>query len=245
MQGVLFFMNASGLEMLQYTKADMRKGLSIYQFVVPDYVDLVEARLESPGATIRSPYSIEVYARDGSRVAIEIDTHPLIDGGEVIAVIGVARDLVIERRLQEAISRANMNLENLFESLPIGVLLTTAEGRITNANQTAATLLGARDANALFGESVMNLWGGGDTAVATDLREAFTQAGGLRERFIGKTCYGTPLKCDVLTQPLGQETDRRGTMILMIDIRNSSNYSAASFRQKNCIPGRTHCRRRA
>lgn len=216
--GVLFFMNASGLEMLQYTKADMRKGLSIYQFVVPGYVDLVEARLESPGATIRSPYSIEVYARDGSRVAIEIDTHPLIDGGEVIAVIGVARDLVIERRLQEAISRANMNLENLFESLPIGVLLTTAEGRITNANQTAATLLGARDANALFGESVMNLWGGGDTAVATGLREAFAQAGGLRERFIGKTCYGTPLKCDVLTQPLGQETESQGHLVLMIDI---------------------------
>ncbi|MEA3366379.1 MAG: PAS domain-containing protein, partial [Candidatus Hydrogenedentes bacterium] len=140
--GVLFFINEPGLKLLKYDKGQMGRGLSIYEFVVPDYVDLVEARLESPGAAIRSPYSIEVYARDGSRIPIEIDTHPLFGAeGDVIAVIGVARNLFIERRLQKAITRANINLDNLFESLPIGVLLTEAEGRITNANQTAAAML--------------------------------------------------------------------------------------------------------
>lgn len=217
--GVLFFMNEPGLKLLKYDKSQMKTGLSIYQFVVPDYVDLVEARLESPGAAIRSPYSIEVYARDGSRVPVEIDTRPLFgDEGDVIAVIGVARDLVVERRLQEAISKANMNLENLFESLPIGVLLTDADGRITNANQTVATLLGARNANALFGESVVDMWGGDDSVIGAALLDALRKRGELRERFLGKTCFGTPLKCDVLAQPLGQGTESRGHLILIIDI---------------------------
>ncbi|HQE84170.1 MAG TPA: ATP-binding protein [Candidatus Hydrogenedentes bacterium] len=217
--GVLFFINESGLEMLKYTRGQLHEGLSIYQFVVPDYVDLVEARLESPGAAIRSPYSIEVYARDGSRVPLEIDTHPLFgDEGDVIAVIGVARNLVLERRLQETISRANMNLENLFESLPIGVLLANADGCITNANQTAARLLGARDANTLISDSIFGLWGGEDSAVAAGLREALEKGLELRERFIGKTGHGTPVKCDVLAQPMGHDPEAHGHLILIIDV---------------------------
>ncbi len=217
--GVLFFINASGLEMLKYTPAEMRPGLSIYQFVVPDYVDLVEARLESPGATIRSPYSIEVYARDGSRIPFEIDTHPLFDdNGDMIAVVGVARSLVLERRLQEAISRANMNLENLFEILPIGVLLANPDGCITNANQMAASLLGARDPNAVIGSSAIDLWGGEDSEAAETLREALAKGLELHQRFIGKTSHGTPLKCDILAQPLGEGAKAQGQLILIIDI---------------------------
>ena len=217
--GVLFFINASGLETLKYTPEDMRPGLSIYQFVVPDYIDLVEARLESPRAAIRSPYSIEIYTRDGFRIPFEIDTHPLFDDhGDMIAVVGVARSLVLERRLQEAISRANMNLENLFESLPIGVLLANPDGCVTNANPMAATLLGARDVNALLGDSAINLWGGEDSKTAEAIRQALAKGRELHLRFIGKTSHGTPLKCEILAQPLGEGPNTQGQLLLIIDI---------------------------
>ena len=217
--GVLFFINEPGLKLLKYDKGGFRAGLSIYQFVVPDYADLVEARLESPGAAIRSPYSIEVYARDGSRIPIEIDTRPLFGpGGEVIAVVGAARDLVIERRLQEAMSEANISLENLVESLPVGVLLTDPDSRITDANQTAADMLGVRDVNALLGESALALWGGTESSIGAALKNAVEAGGRIRERFIGNTCHGAPLKCDVLAQPLGQHDEARGHLVLIIDV---------------------------
>ncbi len=217
--GALFFINEPGLKLLKYDKGGFRPGLSIYQFVVPDYADLVEARLESPGAAIRSPYSIEVYARDGARVPIEIDTRPLFGpGGEVIAVVGAARDLVIERRLQEAMSEANISLENLVESLPIGVVLTDPEGQIMNANQTAAAMLGVRDVNALLGESALDLWGGVESSLGAALKDAVKTGGHMRERFIGNTSHGAPLKCDVLAQPLGQHAAVHGHLLLIIDV---------------------------
>ena len=216
--GVLFFINASGLEMLKYTPAEMRPGLSIYQFVVPDYVDLVE-RVSNPPAR---PSGLPIPSRStpATAPAFRLKSIPTLfdDNGDMIAVVGVARSLVLERRLQEAISRANMNLENLFEIRPFGGLLANPDGCINNANQMAASLLGARDPNAVIGSSAIDLWGGEDSEAAEALREALAKGRELHQRFIGKTSHGTPLKCDILAQPLGEGAKAQGQLILIIDI---------------------------
>lgn len=217
--GVLFFINDRGLELLKYSREDLFDGMSIYDFVVPDYLDLVEARLESPGAVVRSPYSIEVYAKDGARVPIEIDTRPIFAReGEVIAVAGLARDLRLERRLQDELSRSYADLECLFDALPVGVIMTRTDGRIINANPVAIALCGAADVNDLVGVNARTLWEGGCKEAGEAVTRALASSITVRRRCVGATRFGAHLQCDLTAQPMMRDGEPCGFLILIIDV---------------------------
>jgi PAS domain S-box-containing protein len=96
--GNFLYINDAGLDSIRYTRDDLLDGLSIYDVVVSKYIDLVEERMSAPGAGKSSPFTIEVYAKDGGRIPMEIDTGVLMDqSGGSNAVVGIARDLRLER----------------------------------------------------------------------------------------------------------------------------------------------------
>jgi two-component system, NtrC family, sensor kinase len=218
--GTLIFVNDAGLEMLNYERRDIYDGMSIYAFVVPDYNDLVESRLENPGAIYRSPFAIEVYGKDGDRVPMEFDARPFFDDkGEVVAVIGIARDMRLERRLQEKITRSYADLDNLFRSIPIGVVMTDEDGRIRNVNPAAVSLCGAGNMNALMGLPVQSVWELGDERASKALQKSLATMAPKRLRYVGKTRFGQKFSCDMLMQPMLDEQEAvTGLLILLVDV---------------------------
>ncbi|MBN2307864.1 MAG: PAS domain-containing protein [Candidatus Hydrogenedentes bacterium] len=218
--GNMFFVNDAGLRLIKFSREDLFDGMSVYDFVVQEYVDLVEARLESPGALLRVPYSIEIYAKDGERVPIEIDTKPLqSETGEVVGVVGIARDLRLERRLQDEIQRSNAHLEHIVSHAPLGILTTDEDAVIRDANAAAASLCGVAEPNALIGLSLYSLGEHEDDAIYSSVARALDEGQETRSRVTLKTRFGPVLNCDVVLAPLrGAPGAVTGLLVLLADV---------------------------
>ncbi len=204
LNGRMFYLNNAGLAMVKYSEQDLLDGISVHDVVVLEYVDLIEARLESPGAVLRAPFSIEIYAKDGERIPIEIDTRPLRDDTKEIAgVVGIARDLRLEHRLQEEIQRSNAHLERIISSAPIGILTIDEDAVVRDANPAAASLGGASNPRDLIGQPLLSL---GELTNVEDMQALIdtTLKGGreTRKRIQAKTRFGATVECDLILTPL-------------------------------------------
>ena len=65
----------------------------------------------------QKPYLLELYRKDGGRVWLEIDESPLIDKeGNVIGIVGAARDFTERRRVEEALRDSEEKFRTLTET---------------------------------------------------------------------------------------------------------------------------------
>lgn len=219
LNGMMLYVNQSGQDLLGFTPDDLLNGLSVYDVVVPEHVDLIEARIESPGAVSRSPYTVVVYAKNGERVPLEITTRGVTQHGQIVGVVGLARDLRLARRLEDEISRSHAYIDAVAAHAPFGVMRTDAEFMIIEVNTTAAAMIGAPGTYALSGVPVLGLCRGDGSALRDILNEALEKQEVIRQRFSQTTSCGTHLNCDLTVVPLCVHPGRvDGLLIFMVDL---------------------------
>jgi two-component system NtrC family sensor kinase len=218
--GNFLYINDAGLDSIRYTRDDLLDGLSIYDVVVSKYIDLVEERMSAPGAGKSSPFTIEVYAKDGGRIPMEIDTGVLMDqSGGSNAVVGIARDLRLERRFQSDIRRLNCSMETLLDIAPLGVLIADADGSIRESNALAAAMCGAPTLNALIGLNLSDLGESQDSAGREALNRVVDARKDFRACMTFRTRFGKKMHCDVIAAPLELEDGSLdGVVMLLVDI---------------------------
>jgi PAS domain S-box-containing protein len=95
------------------------------------------------------PYRIEVRKKDGRPILLEIHESPLKDNnGEVIAMVGAARDVTERERVAEALRESEERYRTVFAAATDGILLLS-EGRFIDCNQRAIELFGCTRAELL------------------------------------------------------------------------------------------------
>jgi PAS domain S-box-containing protein len=142
MNGMILYVNPPGLALTNYAVDDVLAGLSIYDFVVPELLDMIEARLESPAAVSRAPYTSEIYTRDCLRIPVEITTRCIVKNRRIAGIIGLARDIRLAKRLETELRRSNTALDSLIAHAPIGMIQVDEAGIIVDLNSLAAGALG-------------------------------------------------------------------------------------------------------
>lgn len=90
-------------------------------------------------------------ARGGRVVWAELHVVPVLNGGGTpVAVEGIARDVTDRWELERRLRELSELMEAIFESLPVAVVTTDREGRVTSWNAAAERVLGWR-ANEVLG----------------------------------------------------------------------------------------------
>ena len=74
-------------------------------------------------------------ARDGTVKTLEISGSPIIQGGEIVGMISVARDITARKKAEDDLRDSERKYFDLFQYLPIPVFEMDLEGNITAANQ--------------------------------------------------------------------------------------------------------------
>lgn len=219
LNGMMLYVNRPGLELTRFTVADVLGGLSIYDLVAPEFVDLIEARMESPGAVSRTPYSSEICAKDGERIPIEIATRILRTDGRIDAILGIARDLRLVRRLETEIRRSNVYIDTIVATVPVGIILTDGQGVVLEANPAAVAMLGAPDAHALTGDHFHHVFEDDPDAVHDLLIDVLAKGRERRLCAAQATTFGAALRCNLIIAPLHEESGGVDSLlVLMADL---------------------------
>jgi PAS domain S-box-containing protein len=95
-------------EVLTGYRRDQTSRLNFAQVVAPEQVKLAREMLgRKVAGGGASTYELEIIARDGHRIPLEISTRPIVQDGQLVGVQGVARDITERNQAREALRRLN------------------------------------------------------------------------------------------------------------------------------------------
>jgi PAS domain S-box-containing protein len=136
--------NASAERLYGYTAAEAL-GRSVAMLAVPGRDD-DEIRITTALRTGEPIVDLDTVCRhqDGHTLQVSVSISPIRDArGTIIGAASIHRDITARRRAEDALARANADLETLFHVLPIGIgIATGADAAHIRMNPTMARMLG-------------------------------------------------------------------------------------------------------
>ncbi|HKK07244.1 MAG TPA: EAL domain-containing protein, partial [Gemmatimonadota bacterium] len=80
---------------------------------------------------------------DGGRTVFDTLKAPLRDGGEIVGIVGISRNVTEREEAEEALRRTESKYETLFHATPLGIdVASLGDGRVVELNEGLEQLLG-------------------------------------------------------------------------------------------------------
>src|SRR2546422_8645650 len=176
--GQITSVNNAGKQVTGYTHEELL-SFNIAQLVAPDYLaragKMIEQKLAGAGTT---EYELEIVAKDGHRVPLEVSFRLIYKDGKPIAAQGIARDITERKRAEEELIRLSSAVRMSTDSIVVSDL----EGKIVDVNEATLKMYGTADKGDLTGKSAFDLIVPDDRAKAFAGREETLKKGFLRTR---------------------------------------------------------------
>src|SRR5581483_7641931 len=145
----VLFANQALADILGYSAEELRDRPYI-DFVAPESLAAQISRRDSKTDGSRSMQDYEVFAqrKDGKRRLLRVRASAVEFNGE-IASTGTIQDITDDRRQQQAIAEAERKYRALFQNSVTGMFQSHPDGRLLEANDALAEIIGYRDAEEL------------------------------------------------------------------------------------------------
>jgi PAS domain S-box-containing protein len=141
--GVLIMMNRSGLSMMQADSLDQVKGRSIYPHVLPEYRDAFKTITKEVFEGKSGTLTFEMIGIKGRRLWLETHAVPLRnDKDEIIALLGITRNVTERKHAEEAILEQRMYAENLLANSAVATFVLNPQHKVVIWNRACETLTG-------------------------------------------------------------------------------------------------------
>jgi PAS domain S-box-containing protein len=101
--------------------------------------EMMNLKLQGQASTT---YEIELIAKDGQRIPVELSTRLIEEEGKVMGIQGAARDISERRRAQQALRCSEHRYRLLFQRNMAGVFRTTLDGCFVDCNPSFAQIVG-------------------------------------------------------------------------------------------------------
>jgi diguanylate cyclase (GGDEF)-like protein/PAS domain S-box-containing protein len=110
-EGKILSINRAIERIVGYSRAEALE-MKIMDMIAPEYQPMSQ-KLIDPQVAGESPFNceLELFAKDGNRLAIGISTRPIYRGGKAVAVQGIARDITKRKKTEADLHEANQKLE--------------------------------------------------------------------------------------------------------------------------------------
>ncbi|MDQ2977543.1 MAG: PAS domain S-box protein [Acidobacteriota bacterium] len=142
LKGVYVSVNRAAEKLSGYSREQII-GKHFTDFLAPEQVDQVRRKLAGKlVAQQEASYVVEVIARDGRRVPVEVNSNLIYEDGAPVAVQGLVRDITERLSAEQAIRHAEQKYRDIFENAGEGIFQSTPEGQFLDANPALARMLG-------------------------------------------------------------------------------------------------------
>ncbi len=137
-------LNRSGERIVGYTWPEAAK-MNIADVIAPEYLKLARQMITKK-ANSKTPtiYEIELIAKDGRRIRIEVSSRIIFENGKPVGVQGVARDLTEHKRSQEALRESQTFFHSFMDNSPSIAFMKDEEGRYVYVNKPFEDLFGQK-----------------------------------------------------------------------------------------------------
>jgi diguanylate cyclase (GGDEF)-like protein/PAS domain S-box-containing protein len=103
LKGNFTSLNLAGQRITGYTLEEAMR-LNIAQVVVPKFLKIAREMIERKATDdLPTRYELEIFARDGHRIPLEVSTRVIVKGGKPMGVQGIARDITERKRTEDTL----------------------------------------------------------------------------------------------------------------------------------------------
>lgn len=125
-----------------YSREEALK-MNIAQVIAPDYLEQARSMIRRKlGGENETVYDLEIIAKDGRRIAIEVNTRLVHQDGVSVGVHGIARDVTERKRVQQELRESEERYRDLVENSTELICTHDLDGLILSANRASIKVLG-------------------------------------------------------------------------------------------------------
>lgn len=141
-QGRLVYVNKYAIKLMCAKGAEELLGRQVLDFVHPDDKELAISRVKMAMTGELAPVMEEKYIRlDGQTINVEVSSHPFSYQNEP-AVQVIVKDITHRKRAERAIKKTESLFTQLFQSLPMAIVMLTDQGKVAQINKGFEELFG-------------------------------------------------------------------------------------------------------
>lgn len=118
--------------------------LHFLDIVIPEYHEIVKRNFERViGGEETNPYELIYKRADGRILNVEVYTKPIYEGGIVVGLQGILRDITERKKIEELLRESEQRFRCIFDLSPQAIALTELEtGKIIDVNNKYCELTG-------------------------------------------------------------------------------------------------------
>jgi PAS domain S-box-containing protein len=140
-QGKLVFANSQAYQILACKKSDELIGTEVLNFVHPEYHQRIARRMKET-AGLLAPMVEQKYVRmDGKVIDVETMSSPFTFQGEPCMQV-IFRDITERKQTEERIKKNETLLAQLFQNIPMAVVLLNEQGKVEQVNKGFEEMFG-------------------------------------------------------------------------------------------------------
>ena len=178
--GTLYFISPNVLSFTGY-KPEEGIGHNIVEFIHPDDREHVLADFEKTIKTGEEFPTIFRFSRkDGSYFYAEELGRVIREGGKIVGITGVIRDITERKKMEEALRESEEKLQRMFESATDGIVVTDLNGNIMEMNEAAVRLRGSDSKEKVIGQSAFEFIAERDRVRVMEILESAKEDGQIR-----------------------------------------------------------------
>ena len=116
---------------------------TLSQIIVPEDLELVRNMISRKvGGEEATTYELQIIAKDGGRIALEVTSRLIVRDGTPVGVHGIARDVTERKRAAEALAESEQRYRVVAETASDAIITINQESEILFANISAETIFG-------------------------------------------------------------------------------------------------------
>jgi diguanylate cyclase (GGDEF)-like protein/PAS domain S-box-containing protein len=136
LEGCFTSLNRAGERITGYTREEVvGTGFNIERVVAPEYLEHAR-RMIADKLTGEPPttYELEILAKDGARVSLELSTRLIMRDGKPVGVQGIARDITLRKQTENSLHNTVSLLASTLESSNDGIVVINFQGEVVVYN---------------------------------------------------------------------------------------------------------------